>query len=146
MFLHLRLSPSFLLCVARPVNKYQPVSVHWWLLWTLTDKHWCLLAYCLVLIAFRPRAAEGKGSQQINSCHEFQRATGQAAARHAVHIQGTWPWVNWQMPGFGAGSCDPEDVVTLLPWTHQHHVGAPFKTFVLLSQKWNNLKSDITRC
>lgn len=29
----------------------------------------------------------------------FGWATGQAAARHPAHTQGTWPWVNWQMPG-----------------------------------------------
>ena len=82
-------------------NKCQAVPVHWWLLSPKPDKQGCRLAGCPLplLAALRPQAAERKSGQQINSCCGCGWATGQAAARHPVHVRGTWPWVNWQMPG-----------------------------------------------
>lgn len=93
-------------------NKCQAVPVHWWLLSPRPDKQGCRLAGCPLplLTALGPPAAERKSGQQINSCCDVGWATGQAAARHPAHVQGTWPWVNWQMPGLWVR---PQSDVTL---------------------------------
>lgn len=65
------------------------------------DKQGWRLAGCPrpLLMTLGPQAAERKSGQQINSCCDVGWATGQTAAQHPARVQGTWPWVNWQMPG-----------------------------------------------
>lgn len=82
-------------------NECLAVPVHWWLLSPRPDKQRWRLAGCPLplLTALGPQAAEAESGQQIDSCCDVVWATGRAAARHPAHVQGTWPWVNWQMPG-----------------------------------------------
>lgn len=102
-------------------NECQAVPVHEWLLSPRPDKQRWWLAGCPLplLAALRPQAAERKHDQQINSCCDVGWATGQAGARHPAHVQGTWPCVNWQMPGLWVRR--QSDVSLRVLWPYRAH-------------------------
>lgn len=79
----------------------QALPVHWCSLSPRPDKQGWWLAGCPLplLTTPEPQTAERKHGQWINSCCDVGWATGQAVAQHPADIQGTWPCVNWRMPG-----------------------------------------------
>lgn len=112
----------------RGANKCQAVPVHCRLLSPRPDKQGFGLARCPLppLAALRPQAADRRSSQKINSCCDFGWATGQAAARHPAHTQGTWPWVNWQMPNIWV--CLQSDVTLRVRWPYCTRYPDTYKT------------------